>query len=382
MKQKLSILLLICMAVMLVPATVFGAVAVSVTVDGTAVKFTQAPVRKTNVTMVEAKPLVAKIGATYAFDTKTKTATIKSGASVVKLTVDSKSAVVNGVKKALTVAPYSLKGYIIVPAEFVVQSLGGIAKWDGSSKLVVTSPAAVTKLSKAKALDAVNQYIQLHAKEDAKGIQAAWLPKYWNADFKEGMFAAFEQYDMQIKVTSNVVTAFSASQVTIETEFKVQYSSELYIPGEVVSETFVLVKDSAGAWKIKSERLDDSVLDLPETPAATTPEFASGVNSFVQQYVASLNAADVEAIGGLFTADSASKEEQLGYWEQLFADYTSVFKVENPFFLSVDEKNGKAAVLITYEIEDEEEEYSYESILYLSKDDAGQWKISDVLDLY
>ncbi|MWC28742.1 copper amine oxidase N-terminal domain-containing protein [Paenibacillus sp. MMS18-CY102] len=381
MKQKLSILLLICMAIMLVPATAFGAAAVSVTVDGTAVKFTQAPVRNTNVTMAEAKPLVAKIGATYAFDTKSKTATIKSGASVLKLTVDSKTAVVNGAKKPLTVAPYSLKGYIIVPAEFVVQSLGGIAKWDGSSKLVVTSPAAVTKLSKAKALDVVQKYLQAHEKEDLKAIQAAWLPKYWDTDSVEDMTAAFEQFDMQIKVTSNVVTAFSASQVTIATEFRVHYVSESYLPDEMVYETFVLVKDSAGAWKIKSEDFEDSHVELPSAPAAATPEFTSSVNGFVKQYVAALNVEDTDAISAMFTAQSESKEDQLDYWDELFADYDSVFTVEDPFFLSVDETKGKAAVLVNYEIEDEEEEYNYESILYLSKDSEGQWKISEVLDL-
>ncbi|WP_127529718.1 copper amine oxidase N-terminal domain-containing protein [Paenibacillus kobensis] len=381
MNKKLNVFLLVCLAIMIVPAYAFAAAtAVTVSVDGKAVKFTNAPVRKDNATMVEAKPLAAQIGATYAYDTKSSTATIKRGATVVKLTVGSKSATVNNAKKSLLAAPSTLKGYVIVPAEFVVQSFGGTAKWDGKSTLTITSPAAIESASQKKAVEVVKSYIASISNKDLKAMKATWLPSSWNAEDEADMKEQFEEQAAKFTVKSAKITSFKGTSITIDAVIRVEMDSQ-YALDEVHENVYVLVKDSAGVWKIKSEEWQGGDYDLPQQPAAASADFSASVNDLVEQYANSLSEENLEAIKGMFAADSMSAADEIDYWTSDFEDYDSLYTPSDVFLFAADENNGTASVLVSFDVEDEEDYYTYESVLFLKKDAAGKWMIQEIIDL-
>ncbi|MBD3917748.1 copper amine oxidase N-terminal domain-containing protein [Paenibacillus sp. PR3] len=380
MKKSLSLFLLLSLVLMLVPAYASAATApVTVAYDGKAVKFTQPPVRKSNLTFVEAKPLAAQLGATYAFDTKTKSATIKKGATSIKLSLDSKAAYVNGVKQQLAVAPYSVKGYVIVPAEFVVKSFGGSVAWDGKSKLSITSPSAVEALSKQKAVNVINGYFAALSKLDVKGVKSAWLPTSWNAEDEEDLLLA-DGEAVIFTVKSVKVTSFTGTKATIKAEVNINYPSPYQID-EIYSITYTMVKDSAGAWKIKQENLEDYNYDLPNKPVNTTQTFSTSVEDAVNQLIDNLNAEDLDAVQGMFAEDSMSAEMMLDFWADDFDGYDTRYELSDLMIIGADEAKGTATVYVALDAEDEESAYPYDVVLFLVRDEANNWKIQELTEL-
>jgi hypothetical protein len=77
---------------------------ISVLVDGEQVVFTTDPFIESNTTLVPFRTIFNKLGLTIGWDQTTKTATgVKEGLSI-SLQIGSKTAIVNGEKKQLTVA--------------------------------------------------------------------------------------------------------------------------------------------------------------------------------------------------------------------------------------------------------------------------------------
>lgn len=381
MKKSITISLLLSLVLMLVPVYAFAATApVTITVDGKALKLTQPPVRKANTTLIEAKPLAAQLGASYAFDAKGKSATLKKGNTSIKLTLDNKTAYVNGVKQALTVAPYSVKGYVIVPTEFVVKTFGGLTVWDGKSKLSITSPAAAEAQSKQKAIAVVNSYFTSMSKQDLKAAKAAWLPASWNEEDDADLLLAFEGEAVIFTVDSAKATSFTSTQATIEAEVHIDYPSPYQID-EIYVIIYKLVKDSAGAWKIKQENVDDFYYDLSTEPVATTDEFASNVNAVVNQLTDNLNAEDLEAVAGMFADDSMIADTMLDFWSNDFEEYDTRYTLSDAVIIGADEEEGMATVYVSWDAEDEENEYPYEAVLYLVQDESNNWIIQEMTEL-
>lgn len=95
------------------------------------------------------------IGTKYSYSSKTGVVTIKKDNKVVKMTLNSKTAYVNGVKKTSSLAPILVKypvgsSKLLVPARFVFEALGYKYDWQ-SSKSTVTLSNTVKKTS-SKAL--------------------------------------------------------------------------------------------------------------------------------------------------------------------------------------------------------------------------------------
>jgi ketosteroid isomerase-like protein len=379
MKKSVTFSLLLSLALMLVPVYAFAAAGpVTVTVDGKALKLTQPPVRKANTTLIEAKPLAAQLGATYAYDVKAKAATLKKGSTSVKLTMDSKTAYINGAKQALTVAPYSVKGYVIIPAEFVVKVFGGLAVWDGKSKLNITSPAGVEALSKQKAINVLKSYLLAMTKQDMKAIKAAWLPSSWSDE--DVMLEAFGGEAVVFTMKSTKVTSFTSTKATIKTEVHIDYPSPYRID-EFYLLTYIMVKDSAGAWKIKQENVEDFNYDLSIEPVATSTTFASSVDAVVDQLTDSLNAEDLEAVSTMFADDSMSAADMLDFWSYDFDEYDTHYDLSDTVIIGANEVKGTVAVHVTWDAEDEESAYPYEVVLFLTQDNSGNWLIQEVAEL-
>jgi copper amine oxidase-like protein len=97
------------------------------------------PVKIGTTSMVPAR-LVEELGVSFAWDAEAQTVEYTYGETTVKLTVDSKTGIVNGENVPLSEAPYlNDKGRLMVPVRMVGQSLGFDVKWSSDDAPIIIS---------------------------------------------------------------------------------------------------------------------------------------------------------------------------------------------------------------------------------------------------
>ncbi|QOR34249.1 copper amine oxidase N-terminal domain-containing protein [Clostridium sp. 'deep sea'] len=97
------------------------------------------PVKIGTTSMVPAR-LVEELGVSFAWDAESQTVEYTYGETTVKLTVDSKTGIVNGENVPLSEAPYlNAQGRLMVPVRMVGQSLGFDVKWTSDDAPIIIS---------------------------------------------------------------------------------------------------------------------------------------------------------------------------------------------------------------------------------------------------
>ncbi|QKS72397.1 copper amine oxidase [Paenalkalicoccus suaedae] len=86
-------------------------------------------------TLIPFRSIFEEMGAEVAWNDRTRTVTAKRGNSEIVLTIDSRSAVINGSAVTLDVAPQIFGNSTYVPLRFVSESFGAEAKWDTSTRV-------------------------------------------------------------------------------------------------------------------------------------------------------------------------------------------------------------------------------------------------------
>ncbi len=110
---------------------------VRVKLNGDMIGFDSNPFVENGRTFVPMRKIFEKLGATIEWDNDTETVTATKGSDVIKLTIGSNKAIVNGVEKELD-APAQLKNdRTMVPLRFVSESLGLKVDWSESNNLVI-----------------------------------------------------------------------------------------------------------------------------------------------------------------------------------------------------------------------------------------------------
>jgi uncharacterized protein YjdB len=87
-------------------------------------------------TMLPIRGLIEAMGGTVSWDGKTKTVSIREGTHIIDLTVGSNKAYVDGIPWTLETAPMILDGKTMVPVRFVAESLEKNVAWDSKTKTV------------------------------------------------------------------------------------------------------------------------------------------------------------------------------------------------------------------------------------------------------
>lgn len=128
-----------------------------VTIDGKKINLGSMPSIITNNTaMLRAKKVFtsAPIGALYSYNSKDKTITLTKGDKVLKMTVGSKTAYLNGNKMTMDTAPMIVKNhndgnsYVMVPGSFTASCLGYNYTWDKTTQTSkITTPKKETAVS-------------------------------------------------------------------------------------------------------------------------------------------------------------------------------------------------------------------------------------------
>lgn len=119
----------------------------TITLDGKKVAADAEPEMVNNRTMVPVSAIVDALGGESSWDQNSRTATFVKGSDVVKVTIGSTTATVNGVKKTLDVVPYLVKvnnsggARTMVPLRFISEAFNYDVDWNNDTRtVIITSP--------------------------------------------------------------------------------------------------------------------------------------------------------------------------------------------------------------------------------------------------
>lgn len=87
-------------------------------------------------TMVPMRAIFEKLGATVVWDDATKSITARKDGQTIKLTLNQKTAYINGSVNHLDSPPVTLSGRTMVPVRFVSEAMGCTVKWDAKTETV------------------------------------------------------------------------------------------------------------------------------------------------------------------------------------------------------------------------------------------------------
>lgn len=147
MKTKyVKIVMLACLLALLSAMPVMAQdTPVSLVIDGEAVVTDQAPYIKNDCTMVPVRVIAENLGAAVEWDAEAYAVTITRGETVIRLSIGSAAADVDGTEITLEAAPEIVPetSRTMVPFRFVSEALGAAVEWDDQTYTVtVTTPAA------------------------------------------------------------------------------------------------------------------------------------------------------------------------------------------------------------------------------------------------
>lgn len=126
-------------AFFLLSMCISSAFAVNLYVDGNRLTPDVPPTIVSGRTMVPLRSIFEALNADVQWNQATRTATATKGNTTVTVTVNQKTAYVNGVAKTLDVPAQVIKNRTMVPARFVSEALNARVQWDASTQTVYVS---------------------------------------------------------------------------------------------------------------------------------------------------------------------------------------------------------------------------------------------------
>ena len=211
---------------------------ITITLDGKTLSTDADPIMVQNRTMVPVSAIVGALGGTSSWDQDSHTATFVKGGTTVKVTIGSKTAIVNGVSKGMDVAPQLVKvdnkggARTMVPLRFISEGFGYDVDWDNPTRTViikspsnsssgsgsiVTEPSytvSSTKVTAGQKIsgDSSNTYtnVQITSTTSLKSYTSgAWLssPYRYYIDFKDSKLGTDAASAKSVSASGSPVTS-------------------------------------------------------------------------------------------------------------------------------------------------------------------------------
>ncbi len=130
------ILIVLLSLLLVIPYSSFAENPISVILDGKKQNYNQAPTIQNGSTLVPLRGIFESLGAEVKWDGKTRTVTANKGEINITLQIGSKTPVVNGVTKSISVPAQIINGSTFVPLRFVSEAFGADVKWDGTARSI------------------------------------------------------------------------------------------------------------------------------------------------------------------------------------------------------------------------------------------------------
>lgn len=116
--------------------TAAAAAEITVTLDGVPLSFDAPPQIVNGRTMVPMRAVFEAMGASVAWDGKTRTVSSVRDGTEIRLTVGSTAAYKNGTPLSLDAAPFIASDRTLVPIRFIAESFDAVVDWDGENRVV------------------------------------------------------------------------------------------------------------------------------------------------------------------------------------------------------------------------------------------------------
>lgn len=125
--------------------SVFADTAIKVTMNGSPMQLSKAPVLESGRTLMPMRTVFESFGFNVVWDEKNHAILAKKDTYEVAMTVGSTAASVNRKEASLDVAPMIVDGSTYVPLRFVAEALGAEVAWDASTSKVLITTVALDK---------------------------------------------------------------------------------------------------------------------------------------------------------------------------------------------------------------------------------------------
>lgn len=105
--------------------------------DGDQMEFTNSPFVKNGTTLIEFRPIFEALGLTVKWDAKRKKVTGTKKGLKIEMTLNNRTALVNGNRIQMPVAPTTKNGRTLVPLRFVSEASGKKVAWNGDVQMII-----------------------------------------------------------------------------------------------------------------------------------------------------------------------------------------------------------------------------------------------------
>lgn len=188
MKRRFYPLLLALLVLLLIPGWAAAASsateeAVNLMIGGQAVTPDVPPVIKSGRTLVPVRVIAEGLGADVAWNEAKRTAVITRGTTQLSLTLDSRTALLNGKQVKLDTPPVISQQRMLLPLRFVGESLGITVGWDNSSRTVIANETPQVTLNGRAPEKAIKLYQvsdTMYMSADAVAEQVGQKGFVWN----------------------------------------------------------------------------------------------------------------------------------------------------------------------------------------------------------
>lgn len=307
---------------------------ISVLVDGEAVVFTTEPFLENGTTLVPFRTIFTKLGLTIGWDQATKTATGKKEGLSIELQIGSKTALVNGEKKPLTVAPKVVNGETFIPLRFVSENAQKEVSWDGISKEVYIADADL------QIHNLFEKHLEYSAEENLAGVMSTVDPSSAGyAQTEMQLSQIYPVYDLHYEATIEILDLQEESAIVLTTITTTKVSGPDFEDNMVVA-TNELIKVN-GQWKINAttpyymDFLKDDL--LVEGDVSISQAEQDAILDVIEQSRQNGENEDWEAELLLYTNDYPELQQAMEQSQQLSAIYDFTYEVSNQSFLEASE---------------------------------------------
>ncbi|OIQ61630.1 copper amine oxidase N-terminal domain-containing protein [Neomoorella thermoacetica] len=139
MRKKWLLLLFVVLLVAILPSNVIAAQPITVTFNGKQLQFEVPPLRENGRVLVPFRDILEALGAIVDWDGTTRTVTAIKDNDTIKLIVGKNVAYKNGATVELDVPSTIVEGRTLVPVRFVSETFGANVRWDGEKNNVTIS---------------------------------------------------------------------------------------------------------------------------------------------------------------------------------------------------------------------------------------------------
>ncbi|WP_433944051.1 stalk domain-containing protein [Paenibacillus sp. SN-8-1] len=357
-------------------------------IDGSPIRFTAgAPFTQQGTTLVPFRTLFEKLGLKVDWDAKTQTVTGKKNGLVIRLTIGSNRATVNGVVKKLSISPVTVKGTTFIPLRFIGEASGADVEWDSDSNSIYIHTAASTALDEQQIRGVLNQSVEYFNNKDMAKVISLTSSDSPIKNGEESMRKQAETYPQISKIVDFKIINLDpkSGEAVVQTTEESTRTGGVYTPDTRINYVYTLVKED-GSWRIydfNSQRVDyllpaDALTKSINVPTADETSF----KQLIDTYFKNLNDKNLD---GMLTAlePSLATDDFKDSINSYFKD--NDFKISLPKVKTIYYTAEEAAVYVeeneTYKVDNESYQQTYKEVYVMGKSKSGKWLITNTYGL-